>query len=315
MQKGSSAANIPDRQPYLAETVSRNDPAAQPVEVNDPICGAGQPRPTADRLDRPSVPLRIVGGDTAQPGAFPHLVGVANFFGNIPFCGGALINERYVVTAAHCVQGRFFNTIKVIANKHLRKKDPNQMDIPLSAIIRHPGYSRKSLANDLALLRTKESMRRYMRQGPLRPICLPTARCGSPTFDACFVDRQVTVAGWGSLNEGGSHWTQKAPKPKELQKVVLTVIPNKPCKEAYRPLNLSVTTAMLCAGYPGGGRDTCQGDSGGPLMIRRDDARLALAGVVSFGKGCAKAEYPGVYTRVSDFINWIMETVRLYPDS
>jgi len=86
------------------------------------------------------------------------------------------------------------------------------------------------------------------------------------------------------------------------------VLENSACARSYSSdKSYTITGNMLCAGLERGGKDTCQGDSGGPLMIRNSENVVTLAGVVSFGKGCALAGYPGVYTRVSEYLDWIRE--------
>lgn len=115
-----------------------------------------------------------------------------------------------------------------------------------------------------------------------------------------FVGYKATASGWGTLKEDG--------KPScILQEVEVPVISNERCVSETNYTNKMITSNMLCAGYPGKGeRDSCQGDSGGPLVIERADKRLSLIGVVSWGNGCARKDFPGVYTRVTRFMTWIL---------
>lgn len=114
-----------------------------------------------------------------------------------------------------------------------------------------------------------------------------------------FVGYKATASGWGTLKEDG--------KPScILQEVEVPVISNDRCVSETNYTSKMITPNMLCAGYPGKGeRDSCQGDSGGPLVIERPDKRLSLIGVVSWGNGCARKDFPGVYTRVTRFMTWI----------
>lgn len=114
-----------------------------------------------------------------------------------------------------------------------------------------------------------------------------------------FVGTKAIATGWGTLKEDG--------KPScILQEVEVPVISNDRCVTETNYTNKMITDNMLCAGYPGvGERDSCQGDSGGPLVYERPDKRLVLIGVVSWGNGCARKDFPGVYTRVTRFMNWI----------
>lgn len=114
-----------------------------------------------------------------------------------------------------------------------------------------------------------------------------------------FVGTKAIATGWGTLKEDG--------KPScILQEVEVPVISNDKCVAETNYTSKMITANMLCAGYPGKGeRDSCQGDSGGPLVVERPDKRLVLIGVVSWGNGCARKDFPGVYTRVTRFMKWI----------
>ncbi|XP_014662805.1 PREDICTED: trypsin-1-like [Priapulus caudatus] len=114
--------------------------------------------------------------------------------------------------------------------------------------------------------------------------------------------RTATVSGWGTTSEGGN-------TSPELRCVDVPIVTNSACNAAYG----SITSNMLCAGYDAGGKDACQGDSGGPLVINHScnsmstdaDGDPLLVGVVSWGYGCAAAQYPGVYARVSALRGWV----------
>lgn len=105
------------------------------------------------------------------------------------------------------------------------------------------------------------------------------------------------VTGWGALSENGN-------SPDLLQKVEVPFVDNAKCKQTYFGLN---EQQMLCAGYEEGGKDACQGDSGGPMVFRYSSDQWVVAGVVSWGWGCARPNTPGVYTRVSSYAQWIFE--------
>ncbi|XP_043222815.1 trypsin-1-like [Amphibalanus amphitrite] len=306
--QGLGAAPGPVTAP-LSETVERGTESAK-IQTNDPLCGLEPRRKRqagpAGGEPSPQPPLRIVGGLTAEVGRFPWLVGVTNFFSTVPFCGGAIINERFVVTAAHCLRGRSPITLAVLVNKHLRKEDERQIKFGIEKIIRHPEYSRETLTDDLALLKLKDrkgQLHELLASGTVRPICLPEEPCEGTGRPACLLERAVTIAGWGSLAEEGA-------KPTALQFATVEVLPNVVCRDAYRRINITVNDHMLCAGQRDGGRDTCQGDSGGPMMLEID-GKITLGGIVSFGKGCASPDYPGVYVRVSEFTEWIINNSRV----
>ncbi|XP_026477686.1 venom serine protease Bi-VSP-like [Ctenocephalides felis] len=134
----------------------------------------------------------------------------------------------------------------------------------------------------------------------VKPICLPTP---SDVRNDDYVRKFPFVAGWGALRFGG-------PSATKLQELQIPVVTNEQCKENYASFKAQIIDErVLCAGYANGGKDACQGDSGGPLMLpindNRDGYHYYLIGVVSYGFKCAEPGFPGVYTRVSQFLPWI----------
>ena len=115
------------------------------------------------------------------------------------------------------------------------------------------------------------------------------------------VGEKPYVAGWGSTTPGGE-------SSKILQEVQVPVIAEPVCKDLYKSSKASIDGGVVCAGdTEKGGKDSCQGDSGGPLMLSHGpQSRVHLIGIVSFGIGCAQPNHPGVYTRVSHHIDWIL---------
>ncbi|KAF0292425.1 Trypsin II-P29 [Amphibalanus amphitrite] len=261
----------------LTPQVSLDDLA--PVEVNDPLCGRAKPI------------TRIVGGVTAEKGAYPWLVGVTTRSREDMFCGGSIINERYILTAAHCVHGRKVWAVNVQVRKHKRGKDVDELRYKVKRFIEHPGYSRATLQNDIALIELEESLRIQLRRDPrVRPICLPSEPCRGGDGPACFDGRTGAVAGWGVLRERSKDY------PENLQEVELPVLTSQDCRDSQPEV---ITDEMLCTSYEYGGKDACQGDSGGPLTVADGDGLASQVGIVSFGKGCGHKEYPAVYVRVS----------------
>merc|ERR1711953_1035624 len=112
-----------------------------------------------------------------------------------------------------------------------------------------------------------------------------------------------TVTGWGTLSEGGFSL------PNILHKVTVPVVSDADCNESYSSSGYGIADSMICAGLPEGGKDSCQGDSGGPFTCGESPETRELLGIVSWGIGCARAGYPGVYTEVSHFVEWITETM------
>ncbi|XP_037025862.1 trypsin-1-like isoform X2 [Bradysia coprophila] len=233
---------------------------------------------------------RIVGGQAAGINEFPWMARLSYF--NRFYCGGMLINDRYVVTAAHCVKGFMWFMIKVTFGEHDRCNDSSRPEtrFVLRAIAQQ--FSFTNFDNDIAMLRLND---RVPITDFIRPICLPE------NSDNLYLNINAVATGWGTLKEDG--------KPScILQEVEVPVLSNDLCVKDTNYTDKMITENMLCAGYPGvGKKDSCQGDSGGPLIAQRLDKRYELIGVVSWGNGCARPSYPGVYTRVTRYLDWIKE--------
>jgi len=233
----------------------------------------------------------IVGGENAAVGELPWQVLVSPG----PFlCGGSLIDVQWVLTAAHCLVDDN-NTpiapgeVQVVAGEYDRSQiDGTEQQRAVSLVVVHPNYNPITSDNDIALLRLSTPV-------SLGPSVGLVPLISSPTHDALVApDVSSLVSGWGATSEGGQ-------SASILQKVRLPIVSNDACNAVY---NSGITQNMLCAGLAEGGKDSCQGDSGGPLVVP-DGAGWRLAGVVSFGIGCARPNVYGVYARVSQYIAWI----------
>merc|ERR1711971_72303 len=229
---------------------------------------------------------RIVGGDDADVQEYPWQVGI-EINGQFPWCGGSLISETEILTAAHCTSGRRASSIKVIVGEN-DISDEEQMKLEVAEVLIHPMYNGSTYSNDFAILRLASPL---TFSSSISPVCLPA------DADATFTGEVATVTGWGSLGEGNQI-------PAILQEANVTVISNAACRAAPQPYKDGISEAMLCAAAPG--KDSCQGDSGGPL-IPLENSRQTLVGVVSLGVGCALPEFPGVYSRVTVAMDWILE--------
>ncbi|KAI4457441.1 tryptase-related [Holotrichia oblita] len=235
---------------------------------------------------------RIVNGTSVETHEFPWMARLSYF--NRFYCGGMLINDRYVLTAAHCVKGFMWFMIKVTFGELDRcdDKDRPESRFVLRAVA--GAFSFLNFDNDIALLRLND---RVPITDKIKPICLPTRT------DNLYVGVKATATGWGTLKEDG--------KPScILQKVEVPVISNEECRMTNYTSKM-ISDNMMCAGYPKTGeKDSCQGDSGGPLIAARPNKQHELIGVVSWGNGCARAGYPGVYTRVTRYLDWILQNSR-----
>jgi len=222
---------------------------------------------------------KIVGGVQAAKGEFPFLVSLRTSWGS-HFCGGSLIKKNWVLTAAHCVEGGY---LKGVAVGLLNQADTEGVEkFTVLEIIKHPGWDTNTMDNDFALVKLSGDSK-------YAPITLNAKELSGGEF---------VTAGWGTTSEGGS-------VSKNLMKVSVPFVTPAACSAAYD----GVTDSMICAGYPKGGKDSCQGDSGGPLMIGSGSSRV-LAGVVSWGEGCARPNKPGVYAKVNGALEWINGTAK-----
>jgi len=234
--------------------------------------------------------LGVVGGRRSRPSLWPWVV--ALYRDGKFHCGGVIINNLWVMTAAHCMDKYTRHYFEVQAGMLRRFSfSPQEQTRRVTHVVLHNLYDLYSMQNDLALLRLHSKLK-FNRW--VRPICLPQehiSQFGPPSGSIC------TAVGWGATVEGGKD-------PDDLYEVNVPVLPY--CKH-----RADQEGAGLCAGYLQGGYDACQGDSGGPLLCKLpgDEERWYVAGIVSHGEGCARPNEPGVYTRVFLFIDWIKSVV------
>ena len=201
-----------------------------------------------------------------------------------------IIFERWVVTAAHCVNRR--RGLKAVIGDHKPKENNgDEQHIKICRTHVHPQY--KGTMNDIALLRLCNPVEKTEF---VKPIDLPGA--GFELDDRV----PLRVAGWGLTRERGR--ISPILRVVNVSKISLDL-----CKNAYKGL----VNKKICAGnWKYGGRDSCQGDSGGPLWFENANGGKYLVGIVSSGRGCARPYYPGLYTRVSLYIDWIENVMMPY---
>ncbi|KAH8380847.1 hypothetical protein KR200_007996, partial [Drosophila serrata] len=230
---------------------------------------------------------RIVGGEDTTIAAHPYQVSLQTKSGS-HFCGGSLLDEETVVTAAHCLVGRKASKVFVRLGSTLYNE--GGIRVAVRNLTYNENYSSQTMENDVGILKLAEKVQetediRYVELAKETPQTGTTA----------------VVTGWGAKCY---FWCMSLPKVLQevyvsiLQQVKVPIVDSAKCQEAYnwRP----ITEAMICAGVPEGGKDACQGDSGGPLVVNGK-----LTGIVSWGEGCARPNYPGVYSNVAHFKDWI----------
>ncbi|KZC09041.1 Proclotting enzyme [Dufourea novaeangliae] len=287
---GPPIGPITDASPVAGSDLSTNEPTISSIDNNfiqdDEECGV-----------RNSGKYRVVGGEEALPGRWPWMAAIFLHGSKRTefWCGGSLIGPRHILTAAHCTRDQRQRpfaakqfTVRLGDIDLERDDEPSAPETyAVKQIHAHPKFSRVGFYNDIAVL----ELTRPVRKSPyVIPICLPQSRYRNERFAGA----RPTVVGWGTTYYGGKESTVQ-------RQAVLPVWRNEDCNSAYfQP----ITSNFLCAGYSQGGKDACQGDSGGPLMLRAD-GRWIQIGIVSFGNKCGEPGYPGVYTRVTEYTDWI----------
>uniref|UniRef100_A0A1A9ZGU9 Peptidase S1 domain-containing protein n=1 Tax=Glossina pallidipes TaxID=7398 RepID=A0A1A9ZGU9_GLOPL len=239
---------------------------------------------------------RIVGGKGSTFGAYPWqvLVRESTWLGLFTKnkCGGVLITNRFVITAAHCQPGFLASLVAVMGEFDISGDLESKRAITknVKRVIVHRQYDPATFENDIALLELDNAVQ---YDSHIVPICMPSDK-------ADFTGRMATVTGWGRLKYGGG-------VPSVLQEVQVPIIENSVCQEMFHTAghNKRILNSFLCAGYANGQKDSCEGDSGGPLVLQRPDGRYELAGTVSHGIKCAAPYLPGVYMRTTFYKPWL----------
>ncbi|KAH0500876.1 Granzyme B(G,H) [Microtus ochrogaster] len=226
----------------------------------------------------------IIGGHEVKPHYRPYMAFITfvKDNGRSGGCGGFLVQDNFVLTAAHC-RG---SSMRVTLGAHdFKMREETQQAIPVAKAIPHPDYNPKDGSNDIMLLKLE---RKAKRTKAVKPLNLPRRNVQVKPGDMCY------VAGWGKLAPTG-------PFPKTLQEVELTVQEDEECESHLQ--GYYNKTTEICAGDPNSKRASFSGDSGGPLVCKK-----AAAGIVSYGR--ADGSTPRAFTKVSSFLSWIKKTMK-----
>ncbi|XP_076266743.1 trypsin-1-like [Rhynchophorus ferrugineus] len=235
--------------------------------------------------------MRVVGGNITRAHEFPWIAGISH--AGEYHCGAALISQRHLITAAHCVNGFDTRDLSVTLGDHDRSASDrfNYIEVRrIRSVKKHEYFDVATYNNDIAILEMDIPV---SFNDKMSPVCLPN----DDYVD--YTGRVGIAAGWGRLSEGGD-------TSDILRKIAVPVWSKQECyNSGYGERKISEN--MFCAGYAEGRIDACQGDSGGPLQMSNNLGDMEIIGVVSWGRGCARPNLPGIYTKVVNYLHWIDE--------
>lgn len=241
----------------------------------------------------------IIGGTEGSIQQTPyHIVIIAEIVRdnktNYFYCGGSVIDEKWLITAAHCLPEGSNTKIKILGGTdHLNST--KSVNLVAKKIILFNNYDMKSPhLNDICLIKLAAPIK---MENNIKPVSLPKVIGEVENF------KRATVTGFGVTSK-----LNNAKKSNVLMKAEMKILKDIYCEKIYK--NIFNRTMMVCAGYMSGKKDSCSGDSGGPLVGKTDDGSNVLIGIVSFGFECARANRPGIYTRVSTYLGWINDTMK-----
>jgi len=236
---------------------------------------------------------RLIGGQEAIPHSWPWqvFVKIEGKSGGYD-CGGSIIGKRWILTAAHCVPYRPVPSMSyVYAGIHTIHTGPRQK-LKVKRVIVHEKYGFPILDNnDIALIELERDLEFTPK---VQPICMPDKSLCLPHGLKC------AATGWGVTDKFGTQI------PNELNEVAVKLIEKEHCESMHSDYSGQLSDQMICAGYKEGGKDACLGDSGGPLACQvEENGPWVLYGITSWGIGCGDPLHPGVYTRVTELVEWI----------
>ncbi|KAG9260899.1 chymotrypsin B [Astyanax mexicanus] len=228
---------------------------------------------------------RIVNGEEAVPHSWPWQASLQDFTG-FHFCGGSLINENWVVTAAHC---NVRTSHRIILGEHNKAKSGEKIQtLRVNKVFTHPNWNPKTIENDIALVKLASPA---SIESTVSPVCLAGSN------DVFAPGLKCVTSGWGLLRHNALF------TPDKLQQTALPLLSNDDCKNHW---GSNITGTMICAGADGA--SSCMGDSGGPLVCQKDNV-WTLVGIVSWGSSTCSTTTPAVYARVTELRAWVDQTL------
>ncbi|CAG9568396.1 unnamed protein product [Danaus chrysippus] len=276
------------------------------------------PEPPVCGISKNGFYTKVVGGVDANLGEFPWmaLLGYNDSSGNGTFwaCGGSLISQRHVLTAAHCIHNHDELYLVRLGELDVLRHDDGAapVDIHIKSKIEHEEYSANSFQHDIGLIILETDV---VFSDLIRPICIPLLpELRNNLFDGY----NPFLAGWG-YNEFPGHANIQFRfgdhRKSHLQKVSLPVTSLSQCQDVYKSYGnrLRIDEQVICGGYEEGGKNSCKGDSGGPLMLPNTNSARQVyfyqIGIVSLAPLCALKNYPTIFTRVTHYIPWLQKQV------
>jgi trypsin len=291
----SNASEIDEGNTAVDSEVQLLDPSVEPQLSSEELTSEPLDVTNDQNQQDPSTNSgKIVGGTVTQITSVPWQVALLTNYGatdfQAQFCGGSIISERWILTAAHCLENRGNvlqpNAIKILSGQTKLNQFIVSPGLSVSRIILHPEYDFRTYRNDIALIELSSPIPFNANQ---KPIGLPEGPMPSAGTIA-------KVSGWGSIRYLSNVY------PTNLLSAEVSLVRNQECLQRYGNF---IAQVMFCAAHPNFHQDTCQGDSGGPLAVFDSQLGWRILGVTSFGNGCADRPFPGVYSRVLSFKDWI----------
>ncbi|XP_071803928.1 uncharacterized protein [Asterias amurensis] len=291
---------LPSQESTIAPQTSRAEwPSILKIEqgfINQRGCGI---------RTKSSLQARIIGGNAAEQGNWPWLGSMQYRLGSelAHRCAASILNPEWAITAAHCVDGGLGYILDhvIFGDNDLDGNSPSRQKVYIERIHVYPGYVTGKHDHDVALLKFTPRVR---FDENVSPVCVETEPFEVERYDECF------IAGWGNTQEYGNISAV-------LQEVRIPLVDGDVCVGQYREhISVSftvITNNMICAGKDTGGADSCQSDSGGSLSCQGDDGSWRVVGLTSFGFGCGRPDFSGVYTRVSRYWDYISSAVKEEP--